>query len=185
MTNARPLRNDRERPSTDAGPGPNPVRQRRQTQRLDLVQRVETPERVDLDLIAAGPFPRLTAWLIDAALRLAILLIVIITAAASSWGGFGQGLFLLVFFLLEFAYPIVFESVWGGATPGKHGIGQSLARKVPGFRQLDPPAQRAALESVGDSPPKILIWHSSVVLSKSVQNFWRWYKPSKGWANNE
>ena len=43
---------------------------------LDTLQKIETPEGVELNLRPAGPFPRLLAWLIDSLLKTAIFVIV-------------------------------------------------------------------------------------------------------------
>jgi uncharacterized RDD family membrane protein YckC len=88
---------------------------------LDTVRCVPTPEGIELTLRLAGPVPRAMAWLIDVALRLALL-------AIAAWvlgmlGAFGFGLVLIVAFLLEWLVPAAFE-VWAdGSTPGKKGLG--------------------------------------------------------------
>ena len=38
-------------------------------------------------------------------------------------GKFGWGLFLILWFALEWLYPTVFEVYFGGATPGKKSLG--------------------------------------------------------------
>ncbi|MBZ0112608.1 MAG: RDD family protein [Thermoanaerobaculia bacterium] len=88
---------------------------------LDTRFSVETPEGVDLSLAVAGPAPRALAWVIDSFLRLigygvvATLLAVLGTA--------GEGLFLIVLFLGEWFYPVLFEVKGRGATPGKRALG--------------------------------------------------------------
>ena len=68
----------------------------------------------------AGPAVRASAWLIDMLIRAGVYLI-------CSWGFIwlgkvGQGLQLLLIFLLEWLYPVVFEAI-RGATPGKKVMG--------------------------------------------------------------
>ena len=88
---------------------------------LDTYREVVTPEGVGLHLPAAGPVPRALAWGIDLAIRLGIVLVMAMFLALL--GKVGQGLHLIVMFLVFWAYPIVLESVWRGQTPGKKALG--------------------------------------------------------------
>jgi uncharacterized RDD family membrane protein YckC len=88
---------------------------------LDTYRSVETPEGVELGLRVAGPPVRLLAWGIDVALRVggyAVLAPVLALA-----GETGLGVFLVVLFLGEWFYPVYFEVLRGGATPGKRRLG--------------------------------------------------------------
>ncbi len=89
-------------------------------QPLDTVCRFETPEGVDLGLHVAGPVSRALAWVIDALVRYAVLLAFSIVLTPFLELGFG--LFLILLFLVEWFYPVVFEVV-RGATPGKKAMG--------------------------------------------------------------
>jgi len=85
--------------------------------RLDTTYTVNTPEGIALQLSPAGPVPRTLAWLIDLAIRSAILL-----AGASLLaylGNLGTGLTLIFIFVLEWFYPVWFELRHHGQTPGK------------------------------------------------------------------
>jgi len=92
--------------------------------RLDTTYLVETPEGVDLCQELAGPLPRLYAYLIDLALRGLILLLV---GLMSLWPGvgvlFNKGVFLIIFFVTSWFYPILFETYRQGQTPGKRLFG--------------------------------------------------------------
>ncbi|MCB1877992.1 MAG: RDD family protein [Chromatiales bacterium] len=88
---------------------------------LDSVRLVETPEGVSLRLAPAGPLPRALAWLLDALLRTVVYVIAALVLAFL--GDFGGGLMLIVFFLMEWFYPVVFEVLRDGATPGKRTLG--------------------------------------------------------------
>lgn len=88
---------------------------------LDTRRIVETPEGVTLELAVAGPFVRAQAWIVDAVLRTIVLWIVAIPLALL--GRAGSGILLLVLFVLTWAYPVVFEVLLGGATPGKRLFG--------------------------------------------------------------
>ncbi len=83
---------------------------------LDSRLLVATPEGVDLELIPAGPLARALAYLVDLVLRALLMLVAAIVLA--QLGEFGGGLLLLVFFLLEWIYPVLYEAL-RGATPGK------------------------------------------------------------------
>jgi uncharacterized RDD family membrane protein YckC len=63
------------------------------------------------------------AWAIDAAVRYAILAAV--SLLVSRLAGLGMGVFLLLLFLVEWFYPVVFE-VARGATPGKKAMGLAV-----------------------------------------------------------
>lgn len=89
--------------------------------RLDTYREVITPEGVALHLRACGPVPRAVAWAIDLAVRLGALLV--IGTALGLMGGLGRGLYLVLLFLLYWAYPIVLEAVWNGQTVGKRAMG--------------------------------------------------------------
>ncbi len=87
---------------------------------LDTYREVVTPEGVALHLPAAGPVPRAVAWGIDLAIRLGILMLV--GTVLALLGAAGQGLYLILTFLIFWAYPILFEALWDGQTPGKKAM---------------------------------------------------------------
>ncbi len=78
---------------------------------------VETPEGILLELRPAGLSARAQAFLIDGIIRLAIMYAAAIGLALL--GGVGIALWLILLFVLEWLYPVVFELLPGGATPGK------------------------------------------------------------------
>ena len=88
---------------------------------LDNTRRIATPEGIELTLRLAGPVPRLLAWLADLLLRIAVLLAVVLLLAPS--GNFAVGIYLLLWFFLEWLFPAWCEVYWGGATPGKKWFG--------------------------------------------------------------
>lgn len=87
---------------------------------LDTVRPVYTPEGVALRLPAAGPVPRAIAWLIDCAVRWAVL--VVVSIVLGMIGSAGLGLYLIAYFAVFWAYPILFEMLWDGQTPGKRAL---------------------------------------------------------------
>ncbi len=85
--------------------------------RVDTVRTVETPEGVELHLRPAGPVARGLALLVDqvviwAGLALSLMGLV--------WlGDAGLGLFLILLFLGQWLYPVLFEVLGSGRTLGK------------------------------------------------------------------
>ena len=88
---------------------------------LDTEALHETPEGIALRLRTAGAVPRALAWLVDTGIRLGVFTGVAMIAAFL--GESGQGLLLIAMFLLMWAYPIAFELLMDGQTPGKRLIG--------------------------------------------------------------
>lgn len=87
---------------------------------LDTIRYYETPEGIELQLPLAGPAVRASAWLIDLLIRSAIY-------GATVWllslfGKLGTAIILILLFLLEWLYPVIFEVI-RGATPGKKVMG--------------------------------------------------------------
>jgi uncharacterized RDD family membrane protein YckC len=93
---------------------------------IDTLCAVETPEGVELAFSPAGPVPRALAWIVDAGIRCAVYLA--LASALHGLGRVGLGLTLLVLFLLEWFYPVGFEVLGGGQTPGKKLLGLRVLR---------------------------------------------------------
>lgn len=91
---------------------------------LDTVAYAETPEGIMIELRPAGVAARFYAFLVDWLIRLVILNVVGIASIAM--GGLGLALMLILFFLLEWLYPVVFELSRWGATPGKRVMGLTV-----------------------------------------------------------
>lgn len=85
---------------------------------LDTLRTIPTPEGIELTLRVAGPVTRARAWAIDLLVRLCLLIALSIVFAALG-RGVGQGMMILSWFLIEWFYPVLFEVLWNGATPGK------------------------------------------------------------------
>ena len=81
---------------------------------------VETPESIDLQATPAGIGPRALAYVIDFCIRLIVNLLLGIVFA---FGGLaGAGVLSICAFLLEWFYPVFFEVLWQGQTPGKRAM---------------------------------------------------------------
>lgn len=98
------------------------------SRRWDDAGGIVTPEAVPLQLSEANVGSRTIAWFIDAiALGIAIVLVNVLIvmlgndAPIPEW--VGVTVLVVVNFLLFFGYPIGFETLWGGRTPGKAALG--------------------------------------------------------------
>jgi len=98
---------------------------------LDNTTDVETPERIRFRHHVAGPVRRGLAYLIDLCARAGI---VFATGLLGMLGGLviGKatvGLGLVVFFVVEWGYNILFETFWRGQTPGKRALGLRVVKE--------------------------------------------------------
>lgn len=93
---------------------------------LDTIRSYETPEGIALSLRIAGPVVRSCAWAIDMLIRAGLYLAIAIPF--SFLGGLGFGLMLVLFFLIEWFYPVLFE-MRQGATPGKKAMGLEVIQE--------------------------------------------------------
>ncbi len=93
---------------------------------LDTLQAVELAEGVEIRLRIAGPLPRAVAYWVDVLIRLVLCLAGSLALSLAGWaitGRVAKGLMLLVWFLMDWLYPVVFEAGQRGATPGKRLMG--------------------------------------------------------------
>ncbi len=88
---------------------------------LDTLSHVETPEGISLRLRSAGVLPRAAAWLVDFAVRLAVVWVFSILFAVL--GEAGLGLYLIALFVVFWMYPVLFEVLRDGQTIGKKAMG--------------------------------------------------------------
>lgn len=92
---------------------------------LDTTAEIETPEHVRFDYPLAGPSRRAVAYLIDALIRLGVLLALLFllslvsVAAPDGFDGTSTGAFLVIYFALDWFYYVLFETLWSGRSPGK------------------------------------------------------------------
>jgi uncharacterized RDD family membrane protein YckC len=95
---------------------------------LDTTTEIETPEHVRFRYHVAGPARRALAYLIDLAVRAAIVTTVGFVAAlvgVASGDAFAHaslGLLLFIGFWVEWGYYVFFETLWSGRTPGKRAL---------------------------------------------------------------
>ena len=88
---------------------------------LDTTLLAETPEGIGILLRPAGAVPRALAYALDWFIR--VVTFGIAAAVLSAVQGVGTGIMLILYFSLEWGYPIVFELLPGSATPGKRVLG--------------------------------------------------------------
>lgn len=89
---------------------------------LDTVQTLETPEAIDLQLHLAGPFSRMLAYGVDVTLRLIVQLVLYFMVQLVS-ESVGWGIWMIIMFIMEWFYPVLFEMFNHGRTPGKALLG--------------------------------------------------------------
>jgi len=88
---------------------------------LDSVVAAETPEGIVLELRPAGLSARFYAFLFDWLIRLVVFYA--FAFVARFLGGIGVAFWIILFFALDWFYPVVFELGRSGATPGKRAFG--------------------------------------------------------------
>ena len=90
---------------------------------LDTRIEIVTPENIAFQYCTAGPFRRLPAYLIDVMLRTAVMVAaffgVTLFMGAAGLPGFGLGMAMVAWFVLDWFYGGLFETYWNGQTPGK------------------------------------------------------------------
>lgn len=137
---------------------------------------VATPEGVDLEVTLAGVGSRFVAGLIDQLLRWALLLalgaLAAVLHAATGGGGFsGAGLafLIVVIFLVQFGYDILFETRAAGRTPGKRWTGLRVVKIGGAPVGFVTSALRNVLRIVDSLPGFYLVGMLSVLLTKNNQ----------------
>jgi len=91
---------------------------------IDTLRPVSLPEGVEITLRLAGPLARARAWLIDFALRFVVTMSM--PPLVALLGEAGMGLVFIAWFAISFLYPLLFEALWNGATPGKRICGLAV-----------------------------------------------------------
>lgn len=85
---------------------------------------IVTPEAVVLDVETAGFAPRILAGLIDLAIMVALLTVtsILVIFASGADESTARTLAGINVFAILFGYPIAFETLWRGRTPGKAAL---------------------------------------------------------------
>jgi uncharacterized RDD family membrane protein YckC len=93
-----------------------------EVRQLDTSAEIVTPENIAFRYRIAGPFRRLPAYLIDAVLRVLLVVGGMMIASFFSvfnMSGMAMGVMLVAMFVLDWFYGGLFEAFWNGQTPGK------------------------------------------------------------------
>ena len=93
---------------------------------LDTRYRVEIPGGVKLEAQVVGPIPRFFAFAIDLIIRGILVFVLSLVSIPFGAFGLGGGFFLILLFLIEWFYPVLFEVFNRGQTPGKKMLGISV-----------------------------------------------------------
>lgn len=133
---------------------------------IDTTYRVETPEGVDLQAHLAGAVPRVLAFAFDLSLRAAALLLALIIFGVFDWA---TGILLVVAFLVEWFYPVVFEVLYNGQTPGKKIMQISVVNDNLTPVSWGPSTIRNLLRSVDILPMFYFGGLLSIILTKHFQ----------------
>jgi uncharacterized RDD family membrane protein YckC len=93
---------------------------------IDTTAQIETPEHVRFHYQLAGPTRRALAYLVDLAIRLGLLLAVVLVMSlvdvATGIDGLSIGAYYVFYFLLDWFYYVLFETIWSGRSPGKRAL---------------------------------------------------------------
>lgn len=96
---------------------------------LDTTTEIETPEHVRFRYQVAGPARRALAYLVDLVVRAGLVFVLGVIAllggltSSDALGRASNGVVLVMLFLLDWAYFVLFETMWSGRTPGKRALG--------------------------------------------------------------
>lgn len=96
------------------------MRKSMQINMLDTIKTAETPEGVELKLTCVSFYARSLAWMIDALIQGAFIIVLLFILPRM--GDFGMGLLFIVMFFLQWLYPVFFEVYFQGQTPGKKSM---------------------------------------------------------------
>ena len=88
---------------------------------LDTIREIQTPEGIALRLRAAGAVPRSQAWMVDFLLRVTVFSLAMIPLAL--FGVAGNGVAMLLMFVLMWGYSVICEVWFNGQTLGKRALG--------------------------------------------------------------
>lgn len=155
--------------------------------RLDGTHTVLTPEYVEFNFVLAGLMSRFLALLIDTVLSLVItwllfmavmIISLLVSAGGAAVGGEGTGKALfgagvaaqfVIWFLVDWGYMVLLETVWSGQTVGKRAMGlrviQDTGVRVGVYQSL----LRNLVRPVDKLPIFYLVGGTAALLSGSQQ----------------
>jgi uncharacterized RDD family membrane protein YckC len=100
---------------------------------LDNTAEVETPEHIRFRYHVAGPSRRAVAYLLDLLIRLVVIavaaVIIKLAAGVSKRADGSWGLILVLIFLVEWGYYVLFETLAAGSSPGKRALSLRVVKE--------------------------------------------------------
>src|SRR6266404_461461 len=107
---------------------------------------ISTPDHVSLEFELAGPGSRFSAYIIDFVFSVVLIVVIVLAlyaggalvtlrslvgaARGSSWGAsWIMALVVLIIFLINWGYYVLFEGLGKGSTPGKKRVGIRVIRQ--------------------------------------------------------
>ena len=117
-----------------------------------------------------GPIPRSFAFLIDKVIQAIAISAMSIVAIPLGMGGIGGGFFLIFLFAIEWLYPVLFELLMRGQTPGKKVLGIAVVNDDLSPVTLGTSLVRNLLRSVDFLP---LFYLGAVITMLSNRRFQR------------
>ncbi len=129
---------------------------------------VATPEGVTLDVQLAGVGSRFAAGLIDQVLKFAVLGALLLLGQVVEGALFAAWL-LVVVFLVQFGYDVLFETLASGRTPGKRWTGLRVVRAGGGPVGFLASALRNLLRIVDALPGFYLVGFLAILFTKNNQ----------------
>lgn len=136
---------------------------------LDTSYHVETPEAIDLSAQLAGPVPRALAYAIDLGIRFIVLALLMIMLAFM--GVAGWGVFLIMMFVFEWFYPVYFEVLKAGQTPGKKRMNIAVVNDDLTPVTWSTSLIRNLLRAADALPNFYMLGFTSMCVSKHFQRF--------------
>lgn len=131
---------------------------------------IATPEGVDLRLTLAGLGSRAVARIVDQLIQTGVLIAVALLAGLAGGAGSVAGaLFLVVLFLVQFGYDVLFETLASGRTPGKRWSGLRVVRSDGGPVGFVPSAVRNLVRLVDFLPGVYAVGMAAVLASRRNQ----------------
>lgn len=128
---------------------------------------METPEGVELNLRPAGPVVRMWAFLVDQLLVWSGLAIAGIGMAFL--GPLGLGLWFVLFFAAQWLYPVCFEVLGEGRTPGKRWLDLRVLMTDGRPIGWGPSLIRNLLRVVDGLPGAYTVGLASILLTRDFQ----------------
>lgn len=129
--------------------------------------RIATPEGVDVDVVVAGLGSRFIALLLDLVIQTVVILA--LGLAFGVLGELGAAAYAITAFLVFFGYPVLFEVLAGGRTPGKRAVGLRVVTAGGGPVGFVPSAVRNIVRLVDLVPSTYTVGMVAVLASSKNQ----------------